>query len=145
MNGIEAKTGKQYWQRITVLWAMFGLMGFVITAMAREPAIGILGLLLMVTPAYMLWSRRRWWVERMDGDGILLRSGKRFAWADFDKVVDVHAVRGGARWHNHYELVFRGGRARVFDRMLANSAEVVAVLQALERRENPFTRARQPA
>jgi hypothetical protein len=144
MNAIEAKTGRQYWRRIAILWAMFGLFGFVITAMAKAPALGIFGLVLMVAPAYLLWSRRRWWVARMDGDGVLMRSGKRFAWVDLEKVVDVTAVRGGAKWHNHYELVFRGGRARVFDRMLANSDEVVAVVQALQRGENPFTGTRRP-
>jgi hypothetical protein len=107
--------------------------------MARAPALGILGLVVMISPAWLLYRRRVLWVARIDGDGVTLRSGKRLAWADFEKVVDVQAVRGGARWHNHYELVFRSGRARVFDRMLSNADEVVAAVTALARGTNPFT------
>jgi hypothetical protein len=142
MNAIEVKTGGAYWKRIGLLWGMFGFIGLVMEAMARRPALGILGLVLMVAPAYMLWSRRVWWIARMDADGVTLRSGKRYAWSDFEKIVDVHAVRGGAKWHNHYELIFKSGRARIFDRMLANADEVLAVVKALERSENPFTEAR---
>ena len=140
MNAVELKTGKGYWRRIGLLWAMFGFFGFVISAMARTPAPGILGLLLMIAPAWLLVRRRMTWAARLDAEGVILRSGKRLAWADFEKVIDVHVVRGGARRHNHYELVFRGGRARVFDFMLANGAEVVGVIKTLERGENPFTR-----
>jgi hypothetical protein len=139
MRAIDAKTGKQYWRRVALLWGMFGFFGLVISAMAKTPALGLFGLFLMIAPAYMLVSRRMTWVARLDGDGVTMHSGKRFAWSDFEKVVDVHALRGGAKWHNHYELVFKSGRARVFDRMLANRDEVVGALQALERGENPFT------
>jgi len=140
MNAIEVKTGSAYWRRIGLLWAMFGLFGLVMTAMAREPALGILGLVVMISPAWLLYRRRVLWVARIDGDGVTLRSGKRLAWADFEKVVDVKAMRGGAQWHNHYELVFRSGRARVFDRMLSNADEVIAAITALARGDNPFTR-----
>jgi hypothetical protein len=146
MNAIELKTGKQYWRRVAILWVMFGLFGLVISAMAKRPAVGLFGLLVMVAPGLMLVSRRMTWAARLDAEGVTLRSGKRLPWSDFDKVVDVHAVRGGAKWHNHYELVFRSGRARVFDRMLENGDAVVGALQALERGDNPFTGARrQPA
>jgi len=52
-------------------------------------------------------------------------------------VVDVQAVRAGARWHNRYELVWQ----RVFDRMLANADEIVAAVTAVARGDNPFTHA----
>jgi hypothetical protein len=146
MSAIEVKTGKQYWRRVAILWAMFGLFGFTISAMAKKPAVGLFGLAVMAAPVYMLVSRRLTWAARLDGEGVTLRGGKRLAWSELEKIVDVNAVRGGARWHSHYELVFKSGRARVFDRMLANGDEVVAALQALERGDNPFSGARrQPA
>jgi hypothetical protein len=139
MNVIEAKTGKAYWRRIGLLWAMFGFFGLVMTATAKQPALGIFGLVMMVAPAWLLYRRRVCWLARMDSNGVTLLSGKRLPWSDFEKVVDVHAIRGGAQWHNHYELVFRSGRARVFDRMLANADQVVAVVKALEGGEDPLT------
>ena len=145
MNAIEAKTGPGYWRRIGVVWGMFGLMGLAITAAARMPAMGIFGLLMMAAPAFLLYRRRVTWAARFDGEGVTLMNGKRLPWSELEKVVDVHVVRGGAKWHNHYELVFRSGQARVFDRMLANADEVLGLLKALERGENPFTGARRQA
>ncbi len=118
---------------------MFGFFGFVISATAKQPLLGTIGLLVTLAPGWLLYRRRVSWLARVDDAGVTLLSGKRLAWSDFEKVVDVHAIQGGARWHNHYELVFRNGRARVFDRMLANAEEVVAVVKALERGEDPFT------
>jgi hypothetical protein len=141
VNSLRLQTGTQYWRRLAVIWGLFGLIGLAITAVARQPLLGVLGLLLMVAPAYMLWSRRAWWVARMDGDGVTLLSGKRFAWSGFEKVFEVNARRYGATWHSHYELVFKDGHARVFDRMLKNSDEVMPVLQALGRGERPFAAA----
>jgi hypothetical protein len=141
MPSIELKTAPAYWRRIGLLWGMFGFFGLVISAMAANPVLGFFGLLLMIAPAWLLIQRRATWIARMDGDGVTLRSGKRLPWSDFEKVVDVQAVRGGARWHNHYELIFRSGRARVFDRMLANADEAVPAVTALMRGENPFTHA----
>ncbi len=138
MNAIQLQTGAQYWRRLALLWGLFALIGLAIAAVAKQPLLGVFGLLLMIAPAYMLLTRRIWWVSRMDGDGVTLISGRRFAWADFEKVIDVHAIRYSARWHNHYELVFRNGRARVFDRMLKNADDVVAALKALDRGERPF-------
>src|SRR5205814_2140528 len=111
MKAIEAKTGQAYWRRIGLLWAMFGFFGLVMTATAKQPALGIFGLVTMVAPAWLLYRRRVCWLAGLDVDGATLLSGQRLPWSDFEKVVDVHAVRGGARWHNHYELVFRSGRA----------------------------------
>jgi hypothetical protein len=139
MNPIEVRTGKAYWRRIGLLWGMFGFFGLVMTAMARAPLLGIVGLVMMIAPAWLLYQRRVLWVLRMDREGVTLRSGKRMPWGDLQQVVDVTAVRGGARWHNHYELVFRNGRARVFDRMLANADEVVRALGPLAHGQNPFT------
>jgi hypothetical protein len=138
MTAIDLKTSGAYWRRIGLLWAMFGFFGLVMTAMARSPALGIFGIVVVVAPAWLLWRRRVTWAARLDADGVLLRNGKRLPWADFEKVVDVHAVRGGARWHSHYDLVFRSGRASVFDRVLANADEAVRALKALERGENHF-------
>ena len=138
MNAVEARTSKAYWRRIGALWAMFGVFGLVITAMASQPVVGIFGLLLMAAPAWLLLRRRATWVRRMDGSGVTLRSGKQLGWADFEKVIDVHAIRGGSKWHNHYQLVFRNGSARVFDRMLENADEVLGVVKALERGQRPF-------
>ena len=138
MHTIEVKTGSQYWRRLAVLWAMFALIGLAMVAVARQPLLAVLGLALAVAPAYMLYTRRIWWVARMDVEGVTLISGKRFAWADLEKVVDVIAMRYGGKWHNHYELVFHSGRARVFDRMLKNADEVMAAIKALERGERPF-------
>ena len=138
MNAVEARTSKAYWRRIGALWAMFGVFGLVITAMASQPVVGIFGLLLMAAPAWLLLRRRATWVRRLDGSGVTLRSGKQLGWADFERVIDVHAIRGGSKWHNHYELVFRNGCARVFDRMLENADEVLVVVKALERGQRPF-------
>src|SRR5260221_3826730 len=130
MNAIQLKTGVQYWRRMALLWGMMALIGFAIAAVAKQPLQGFLGLFVMVAlPAYMLFTRRIWWVARMDGDGVTLISGKRYAWADFEKVVGVITTRSGGQWHSHYELVFKNGRARVFDRMLKNGDEVVAALK----------------
>lgn len=138
MNAVEVRTSKGYWRRIAVLWAMFGVFGLVITAMARQPLVGILGLAVMATPVGLLIRRRATWVLRMDASGVTLRNGKQFAWTGFEKVVDVHATRGGARWHNHYELVFRDGHGRVFDQVTENAGQVLGVLKSLERGEKPF-------
>jgi hypothetical protein len=140
MVPIDLKTAPAYWRRIALLWGMFGFFGLVIAAMAASPALGIFGLLLMLAPAWLLLRRRLTWAARMDGDGVTLRNGKRLAWSELEKVVDIQATRGGARWHNHYELIFRSGRACVFDRMLANANEVVAAVTVLARGENPFPR-----
>jgi hypothetical protein len=137
MSAVEARTSKAYWLRIGVIWGMFGLFGLAMTAVARQPAMGIFGLLMMAAPAWLLLRRRATWMLRIDDDGVTLRSGKRFAWAGFEKVVDVHAVRGGAKWHNHYELVFRDGRARVYDRVLENAQEVLGALKAVQQGERP--------
>jgi hypothetical protein len=139
MNTIQAKTSQAYWRRIGLLWAMFGSFGLIMTAMAKEPALGIFGLLVMLAPGWLLYRRRATWMATMDGAGVTLLSGKHLPWAELQKIVDVHALRGGARWHNHYDLIFRGGRARVFDRMLANSDEVLGVIKALEQGYNPLT------
>lgn len=134
---IEARTARRYWVRIAVLWGMFALFGFIISAMAKQPVQGFFGLFLMVAPAFLLIRRRLTWAHRFDDGGVALRSGKRFAWADLQKVIDVHAVRGGAKWHNHYVLAFKQGRALVFDRMLDNSGEILALLKTLERAGKP--------
>lgn len=134
MSVLELQTGSQYWRRLALIWGMFAVIGFAIAAVAKQPLLGFTGLFLMVAPAYMLWSRRNSWVARMDGDGVGMISGKRFGWAEFEKVFEIKA-RGG---HSHYEIVFKGGRARVFDRMLSNKNEVVSVVAALGRGENPF-------
>jgi hypothetical protein len=120
---------------------MFGFFGLVISAMAASPVLGFFGLFLMIAPAWLLIQRRATWIARMDADGVTLRSGKRFPWSDFEKVVDVQANRGGARWHSHYELFFHGGHARVFDRMLANADEAVAAVGTLAHGQNPFAQA----
>jgi hypothetical protein len=139
MNTVELKTSGAYWRRIAILWALFGFIGLAITATAKLSALGIFGISIMLAPAFLLIRRRMTWAARFDGTGVTLRSGKQLAWADFEKVVDVHTVKGG---HNHYQLVFRGGRARVFDRMLANAGEVVGILSGLARGENLLIRGR---
>lgn len=127
---IEARTGKSYWRRVALLWGMFGILGLITCAMARKPALGIFGILLMLAPAWLLVRRRFTWVHHLDDTGVTLRSGKHFAWSDLKKVVDVQAVRGGAKGHSHYELVFDRGRALVFDRVLENAEEVLAHIRA---------------
>ena len=144
MQPIELKTGSTYWQRIGFLWGMFFLIGFALSAVARRPVMGIFGLVLMFAPALLLLNRRFTWVARLDSEGVVMRSGKRHAWRDFEKVIAVHAVKGGARWHNHYALIFKSGRGRIFDRMLANAPEVLAVVQMLEQGNNPFTGTKKP-
>src|SRR5262249_48962176 len=61
MNAIEAKTSQSYWRRIGGLWVMFGFFGLVIMAMAKKPAMGIFGLLVVLAPAWLLYRRRVTW------------------------------------------------------------------------------------
>jgi hypothetical protein len=131
---IEAKTSPAYWRRIAILWALFAIMGLAISATARKPAQGLFGIALALAPAAMLWRRRATWVARLDDEGVTLRSGKRLPWSELERVTDVHARRGAAEWHSHFELAFKRGRARVFDRMLANADEVVGAIRAREKR-----------
>ena len=150
MQSIQLQTGAQYWRGLAVLWALFGFMGLTMIIFARTTTEGLLGVFFALVPSYMLIARHIWWVARMDRDGVMLVSGRRFAWADLVKVVDVRGVHYAipiqnaaslnytSSAHNHYELVFKHGRARVFDRMLKNPDEAVAALDALERGEHPF-------
>lgn len=145
MIAIRLQTGGQYWRQLALLWGLFGFLGLTILAVARTAPLAFVGLVMMIVPAYMLVSRYIWWVARMDDDGVTLVSGKRYAWTDLERIIDVRGVsfafpienappfRYQAHGHNHYELIFKGGHARVFDRMLKNGAEVAAALAALER------------
>ena len=137
MTAIQLQTGPQYWRRLAIIWVLFGVIGFAMAAVAKAPLLGFSGLFQMIAPAYLPVTRYLWWVKRIDADGVALLSGKRFAWADFDKVMEITVSRYGSRRHNHYELVFKTGRGRVFDLMLKNRDEVLAALKALEAGERP--------
>jgi hypothetical protein len=140
MEPMVLRTSRGYWMRIGGLFVLFGLiaLGIGVQAVRRGPPLMLaFAVALALTPAWLLWSRRRW-VARLDSDGVQLRDGRRFAWANFEKVVAVYVQRGGARWLNHYELHFRDGRARLFHRMVDDAHDVLALLQALERGHNPF-------
>jgi hypothetical protein len=134
MPVLEAKTSRAYWGRIAILWALFAFIGLAISASARKPALGLLGIAIALAPSAMLWRRRATWVARLDDEGVTLRNGRRLSWSELEQVTDVHARRGAAEWHSHFELRFKRGRARVFDRMLANGDEVVGAIRAREKR-----------
>lgn len=146
---LELPTARHYWHRI--VWIYVLVAPFVAMAAGQaaldygrperlEMFLGLSGIaaFLLLVPTVLLLARRRW-VARMDGDGVVLRNGRRFSWSDFRGVEARHNRR--LRIVNHYDLVFTDGRAGVFHRMVANPFELENVLYALERGENPFTAA----
>jgi hypothetical protein len=146
-TAIEARVSRGFWYRVGGLALLCGGMGAMLVAMAvrnlRSPYGGdatgavipiVMALLTAGIPVFLVMSRRRW-VRRFDGHGVTLRNGRRFGWADLERVVVVHR----RRFINHYELRFRGGgRAFVFYLVLANRDEVLAVVQKLQQGQNPF-------
>jgi hypothetical protein len=91
---------------------------------------------LLAIPMFLMWTRRSW-VARFDEHGVTLRNGRTFAWPDFERVVP-RKMRPRSYGINHYDLVFRTGKARVFHQMATNRAQVVSIVDALGRGENPF-------
>jgi hypothetical protein len=140
-------TARHYWKRIA--WLYVGLAPFAALAVAqamhdwdrggerRDMAYAMLGIaaFMLLVPAVLLWARTRW-VARFDEHGVTLRNGRTFQWRDFERVEAVKNRR--LRIINHYDLVFKTGRAGVFYRMAANDSEVIDVLRALEAGTNPF-------
>jgi hypothetical protein len=144
---LELPTARHYWHRIVWIYVMVTPFAAMAGGQAAldfgrperfEMVLGLSGVaaFLLLVPTVLLLARRRW-VARMDHAGVVLRNGRRFAWADFRGVEPVRNRR--LRFVNHYDLVFTGGRAGVFHHMVANPFELENVLHALAHGENPFT------
>lgn len=96
--------------------------------------LGVL-IVLLGAPSALLVARRSW-IARFDAQGVTLRNGRLFRWEDFVTIEERRSHRG--RFLNNYDLVFKTGTAGLFHHMAANDAEVLAVVAALQRGENPF-------
>jgi hypothetical protein len=93
------------------------------------------GLAFLLAPWIVLARSRRKWVAILDANGVTTRGGAVFRWNELLIVAEVHTRYGRV---NHVELVFRGGRARVFPLFVANAGEVAPVLVALRAGKNLF-------
>jgi hypothetical protein len=94
------------------------------------------GLMVALGPIFPLVARR-WWVHRFDAQGVVLRSGRRFYWKDFQKI----EPRIMQRWKtvNNYDLVFTTGTAGIYHLMAENSDELWEIIRELEAGKNRFT------
>jgi hypothetical protein len=144
---IEVKTGSAYWSRLGCIALLFGGLTITMVLMGVKglgsqygtgtaPWLILFGLALPVVPLVVMVRSRRTWAARLDARGVTIRSGRLLPWPELRSVVVVHTRYGQV---NHYEIVFAGGRARVFPRVLGNAAEVMPALASLREGRNPFT------
>lgn len=140
------RTSTDFWKRLTLIYAL--ILPFAAIALAQilstigegghstETAFMMLGVIafMLVAPLALVVGRR-WWVERFDDRGVTLRNGRHFSWTDF---VRAEPRKRGRGFVNNYDLVFRTGTASVYHLMAENRGEVMDVLNALMRGENPY-------
>jgi hypothetical protein len=134
MTTVLVKAAPSYWFRMVPPLILGAVVGLVVVGRGLGDASGggvfvACGVLLAVAPLVILVRSRLSWASRIDPTGVTLASGRLLPWSDFRSVRTVH-VRGAV---NHYEIVFRSGVARIFPRVTQNSAQVLAVVAALER------------
>ena len=84
----------------------------------------------------VLLIARRYWVQRFDEQGVVLRNGRRFLWKDFQKIEPRYATR--YKVLNNYDLYFTTGTAGVYHRMAENYDELLAILEELKAGKNRF-------
>jgi hypothetical protein len=147
MRPIDVRTASAYWTRVGCLAVIFGGIAAVMVVMgvkslsspygsAAARWLILLGVAVLVVPFLVLAKSRLKWAARFDANGVTIRSGRLYPWPELQSVAEVRTRYGQI---NRYELVFRGGRARVFHLSIANAAEVMPVLAALRAGKNPFT------
>ncbi len=144
----EIVTAQHYWKRIrflTFVTAPFALLGLLnayhsFTGDSHDGT--MMGFMMLIVAAMIgsgpliLLVARRFWVQRFDAQGVVLRNGRRFLWKDFQRCQKRLFQR--YRTVNNYELVFTTGTAGVYHRMAENYGELLAILEQLEAGKNPF-------
>lgn len=78
-------------------------------------------------------------VQHLNVEGIVLRNGKTFGWADLKNVRPVYTKR---RVLNHVDLVFEGGKVGLFFRVFDNGAEILDFVRQVTGDPLPVTRPR---
>lgn len=93
-----------------------------------------------VLPLLLTWWARATSARRFDATGVTRFDGKHLPWADFRSVARVtQQSREGRMNETRIDLVFAGGTARIVSGTVQNLAEVIPVVHALERKQNPWT------
>jgi hypothetical protein len=91
--------------------------------------LGCAGLVAAV-PVFLALQRRRW-IRRFDGEGIVLRGGRRLAWSSLRSIHRRMGMRHGERCLSHYELIFEEGKTYVFPARVLNAGQVSALVERL--------------
>jgi hypothetical protein len=109
MESIEARVRPSYYARLIVIGVLTAGLGFLVMGLE-----------------YLRW------VRHLDADGVTRRDGKRLLWGDLQSMRFVRArlPSGELGALNHVQLVFAGGKAKVFPFVLANAGEVLRSLKA---------------
>ena len=77
----------------------------------------------------ILWIWRRSFVYKVDGNGILLRSGREIPWADVQSLLARKGAGENAGTVSRVDITYAGGRALVLSRWLENGDEVAEALR----------------
>jgi len=88
----------------------------------------VIGLFTLGLGALAMLAEQQRWVRTFEREGVTRRDGQRFRWQDLQAKNAVYVRQGPL---SHYELVFTGGKALVFPRMLENEQDVLSRLEAL--------------
>jgi hypothetical protein len=137
-------TERGYWKRMAGLFLLCAAIGGLTVAQVvhsgtANPAFLGFGALVLFLPTPFLIQRMKW-IASLDAQGVALRNGKRFAWADFvrcePRLLRRVPMRGTV---NNYNLVFATGTAGLYHRMAENQFELEAIANELIAGTNRFT------
>ena len=94
------------------------------------------GILTLGISALWMWLTARSWPRVLDGEGIVLRNGRRVRWEDLTEVRRVTAVDDlGRRVTGRLDLIFGKTRVPIVPHSLAEGEEVLAFLSRILGRE----------
>lgn len=90
-------------------------------------------------PLILVWRVRAMCPRRFDATGVTRFDGKLLPWSEFRNVGRVmHTGRRRRTYQARLDLVFASGSTRVPTMLVKNLEEVLAVVEMLERRQNPW-------
>jgi len=142
---VVVPTERGYWKRMAGLFvlsaAIAGLtVAQVVHSGTANPAFLLFAAVVLVLPTPFLIQRLTW-IASLDEDGVTLRNGKKFKWANFEsctpRLLQRRPVRG---FINNYDLHFKTGTVGLYHRVATNQLELEAIANELIAGDNRFTR-----